>query len=125
MECPKCHGAMQRVTAGQYEVDRCASCSGLWFDLREHDHLKEDGAARSVDTGNADKGRQLDDVRDILCPRDGSTLVKLNSLEQPHIRYEQCSVCGGAFFDAGEFRDLQSTSWGEWFRGIVPGLQRR
>jgi Zn-finger nucleic acid-binding protein len=34
-------------------------------------------------------------------------MVKLSIPEQPHIHVEQCSICGGVFFDAGEFTDYQ------------------
>ena len=34
--CPKCKASMTQVTVGEYVVDRCTGCSGLWFDLREH-----------------------------------------------------------------------------------------
>jgi hypothetical protein len=28
-------------------------------------------------------------------------------LDQPHIWFERCAVCGGSFLDAGEFRDVK------------------
>ena len=36
MTCPKCNGTMQTTKYQGIEVDRCASCGGLWFDLLEY-----------------------------------------------------------------------------------------
>ena len=33
-------------------------------------------------------------------------MIRMVDLEQPHIWFEHCTVCGGSFFDAGEFKDL-------------------
>jgi len=33
-------------------------------------------------------------------------MVKQVFPKQTHIHYEQCSICGGVYLDAGEFRDF-------------------
>jgi Zn-finger nucleic acid-binding protein len=43
-------------------------------------------------------------------------MVKLSIPEQAHIHVEQCSVCHGVFFDAGEFTDYQEFTVGERVR---------
>ncbi|MFN2270503.1 MAG: zf-TFIIB domain-containing protein, partial [Anaerolineae bacterium] len=40
MDCPKCQSPMEAVVYESFEVNRCTNCKGLWFDLREQEHLK-------------------------------------------------------------------------------------
>ncbi len=121
MQCPKCEGPMLRVSVQGYEVDRCERCGGLWFDLREHEHLARAARNTRIDTGDPAKGREMNTTRDILCPRDHSTLIPMSVLGQPHIQIERCNVCGGSFFDAGEFRDYKEITAAEWLRYLMPG----
>ena len=108
MNCPKCDGVMQKVSVEDIEVDCCGACEGVWFDLREHEHLKDiRGSEDRIDMGDPVKGDQMDAVRDIHCPRCGVKLVKLSMVDQTHIKYEQCATCGGVFLDAGEFTDFK------------------
>jgi uncharacterized protein len=125
MNCPKCNGAMDTVRVDEFEVDRCASCEGLWFDLREHEHLRNiKGSTAKLDTGDPAMGRKMDVVRDVQCPRCQVKMVKLAFPEQPHIRYEQCATCGGAFLDAGEFSDWKSFSLAERVRSFLAPLRK-
>ena len=111
MNCPKCNGVMQKVSVEEFEVDCCGSCEGVWFDLREHDHLKDiRGSEDRIDMGSTEKGEAMDAVRDINCPRCGVKLVKLSMVDQTHIKYEQSATCGGVFLDAGEFTDFKHLS---------------
>jgi Zn-finger nucleic acid-binding protein len=104
---------MRAITHDGIEVNRCMSCDGIWFDLREHEHLKNTPSPEDIDPGDPEAGRELDEVRDINCPRCGVKMVKLAFPEQPHIRYELCATCGGAFLDAGEFRDFTKLTFAE------------
>lgn len=125
MQCPKCQGVMHRVTVEEYDVDRCGSCEGIWFDLREHDHLKDiRGSEEALDTGDPQRGRRMDEIRDIHCPRCNVKLIKLAFPEQPHIKYEQCATCGGAFLDAGEFTDFKHLTVAERVKRFVGPLLR-
>lgn len=120
MQCPKCRSKMLPVEIDGIVVDRCAGCGGLWFDLREHEHLKEVAGAERIDTGSSERGAAMDAVRDIDCPRCLTPMVKLGFIDQPEIQHEQCSVCGGAYLDAGEFADYVentvSEKVGRWLR---------
>ncbi len=120
MNCPKCNSPMHKVSVDEYEVDCCGQCDGIWFDLREHDHLKDiRGSEDRIDTGDPEKGKQMNAIRDINCPRCTAKLIKIAMPDQPHIQYEQCATCGGAFFDAGEFTDWKHLSVGEKVKRIV------
>jgi Zn-finger nucleic acid-binding protein len=39
--------------------------------------------------------------------------------DQPHIEYESCGTCFGAYFDAGEFTDLKEHSLSDVVRRLV------
>ena len=113
MQCPKCDGTMQRVAVAGVEVDRCEACEGLWFDLREHEHSKQAPGSEAIDTGDEATGQQQDAIRDLRCPHCHAQMVSQVFPQQPHIHYEQCSICGGLYLDAGEFRDFKELTLAE------------
>ena len=114
MKCPKCKGTFYSVAVEGYQVERCGACEGLWFDLREYEHVKDiRDSSMQIDCAPAEKGRHYDKIRDYPCPACSGPMIKISIPEQPHIHIEQCSVCGGAFFDAGEFTDYQHFTLGE------------
>ena len=123
IRCPKCRADMEQVVHEGVEVDRCRHCQGLWFDAGEIEQLKNRTAAAALDTGDVDTGRQHNDARDYDCPRCGGFMERTADARQPHIAFETCRDCRGAFLDAGEFRDLAHLSVGEFFRSILPGKQ--
>lgn len=114
MVCPKCGAAMEAVKLGEVEVDRCTSCKGIWFDEGEDEQVKAE--ARKVDIGKPNsKGKEK--VK-IDCPRCKAPMISMVVLNQPHIKYESCGVCHGAFFDAGEFADAAEETWGDLWKRI-------
>ncbi len=120
MNCPKCDGVMQKVSVEEFEVDCCGACEGVWFDLCEHDHLKDiRGSEDRIDMGDPTKGTEMDAVRDIHCPRCSVKLVKLSMIDQTHIKYEQCATCGGVFLDAGEFTDFKRLTVAEKVKRVL------
>ncbi len=106
MECPKCSGEMVGVVVDDVTVDQCEGCGGMWFDLGEVASLDGRGALAALDTGDPRTGRLMNLVTKIDCPRCSIELVPLYDPRQPHIRYEACRKCHGAYFDAGEVADL-------------------
>ena len=62
---------------GQVVIDKCESCSGLWFDNGEAEQLKGDWMAEFADSGDPEVGKSYNTVRDIQCPRCGKTMKKL------------------------------------------------
>ncbi len=126
MTCPKCNAAMKIVTVGEYEVDRCTGCGGLWFDLREHEHIAESKTdVARLDSAHVTKGTAQNDKRDIRCPICHVKMLKLSVPDQLHIKYESCPVCYGAFFDAGEFKDYATHTLAEQVSGFFRGFRRR
>ena len=119
MNCPKCQANMAKVTFQSVEVDRCEGCKGLWFDLLEHEDLKEmKGADAAIDTGGAEQGKEMDAVRKVDCPLCHAGMISLHVPDQPHIVVEQCTICNGVFMDAGEFRDFSHMTPVEFLRGL-------
>ena len=108
MNCPKCASPMEKVSYDAFEVDRCSTCGGIWFDMREMERMKDMRGSEAVDTGDAHAGQQQNQVGKINCPVDHAQMVRMVDARQPHIWYEKCPVCYGVYLDAGEFRDYKS-----------------
>ncbi len=121
IDCPKCGAQMKELDAGDgVEVDRCPNCHGVWLDVGEREKLLSGGGGvGQVDVGLASEGARRDDQRTLTCPRDRASMVAMVDAHQRHVRYEQCSTCGGAFFDAGELRDLSEVTLGERLRMLL------
>lgn len=118
--CPKCAAAMEQVTVGEVEIDRCRGCGGLWLDAMEKERLlasKE--SVDAADTGEQKVGKELDDQTNIHCPRDRSRMFHMVDLRQRHVGYESCQICGGVFLDAGELHDLANFTLLERIRAIL------
>jgi hypothetical protein len=52
-------------------------------------------------------------------------MIRMVDLRQHHIWFEHCTVCGGCFFDAGEFRDLAHETIWDFFRDLTTRERRR
>ena len=122
MECPKCHSAMEEHTLGtlasKVTVDKCAKCSGIWFDLGEAEQLKGKWMSDYIDDGDPDVGRRHNRMRDINCPRCNKKMEAINDPVQIHIQYEACAE-HGMYFDAGEFRDYKYETLMDTFRDFI------
>ena len=108
---------MERVTFEGIEIDRCTTCRGLWFDAMEHDKLKKKaGAGQAIDTGTLppDAGER----HKLNCPHCHTPMIGMTARGMPALKFESCTVCYGAFFDAGEFKELR----GEGTLGRLKGL---
>lgn len=111
MICPKCRGDMEKVVFEHVEVDRCNKCEGIWFDMLEHEELKNLKGSEAIDSGDPEKGKKFNAVDLIDCPKCNSRMIRMVDSKQPHIWYESCGVCHGLFFDAGEFTDFKDYSF--------------
>ena len=110
---------MVKVTFADVEVDRCTCCQGIFFDEFEKAQLQKMKGADAIDIGDAKVGRQFNKVDRINCPRCSSRMIRMVDLDQPHIWFEHCTVCGGSFFDAGEFKDLKHHTILDFFRDLT------
>jgi Zn-finger nucleic acid-binding protein len=98
---------MEKVTFNNVEVDRCLHCGGMWFDLLEHEALKNMQGSEAIDTGSHSVGKQYNKVDKIVCPVCNTDMIRMVDKDHHHLWYEACGTCYGVFFDAGEFRDFK------------------
>jgi Zn-finger nucleic acid-binding protein len=119
MDCPKCHSPMEAVVYESFEVNRCTNCKGLWFDLREKEHLKMVAGSESIDVGTREEGAAYNEVSSVECPVCHTAMIRMVDVEQPHIWYESCPACFGAFFDAGEFRDYKERTLLDFVKDLM------
>ena len=119
MRCPKCRSDMNQIDIDGTIIDRCTTCSGIWFDEGELEALNNKEEAAAIDTGTTDIGKLHNAIDDYRCPRCGGQMKKKVDQQQQHIWYETCNDCNGSFFDAGEFRDLTEVTISDFFKKLV------
>ena len=110
---------MVKVTFNGVEVDRCTDCQGLFLDEFGKEQLQQMDGADAIDSGDAAVGREFNRVDCIQCPRCGTRMIRMVDLDQPHIWFEHCTICGGSFFDAGEFKDLNHHTIVDFFKDLL------
>jgi len=122
MDCPKCNAAMDekslRTLQGLVTFDQCSSCKGFWFDTGEAEKLKDAWRSDFIDSGDPQKGKELNKLRDVDCPRCGRRMTRISDPKQRHIQFETCRE-HGVFMDAGEFSDYKNETVMDIFRGVV------
>ena len=118
MQCPKCAHEMEKIEFDDVAVDRCTLCKGIWFDALEQDTLKTADGSEEIDSGDPEVGKLFDKEDNVNCPICSIPMLKMVDPDQTHIHYESCSVCYGAFFDAGEFTDLKFRTFKDFFRDL-------
>lgn len=113
MQCPKCAGRMTPVVMDDVTVDRCELCRGIWFDAAEGEKLAAATGGAKVDDGSAFVGEMKNACNDVDCPRCNGPMVSVRPDEGKDFHVERCPTCKGAFFDAGEFKQvvLDRTFW--------------
>jgi Zn-finger nucleic acid-binding protein len=111
---------METVAFGGIEVERCGGCKGLWFDAREHEKLRDvKGAAATLDIGDPRPDAGKETRGKIQCPACHTQMIQLTIQGKGRLKVESCTVCHGAFFDAGEFRIYAG---GSGIGGLIKGL---
>jgi Zn-finger nucleic acid-binding protein len=110
MNCPKCDAPMAKVTHENVEVDRCTTCNGIWFDALEKERLKNLSGSEQIDVGDYDPATSGKAKRQLACPVCHTPMIVMSVPDHPGLKYESCTVCFGAFFDAGEFRAYKGGS---------------
>jgi uncharacterized protein len=123
MKCPKCKADFEKIVYSDIEVERCTSCKGLWFDMLEKEDLLKLKGSEAVDVGSDQVGETYAAMRDIDCPHCHQPMIPMVDKDQFHIKYESCGTCFGAFFDAGEFRDLKENTVLERFHQMLVTLR--
>ncbi|MGH7931041.1 MAG: zf-TFIIB domain-containing protein [Candidatus Binatia bacterium] len=106
MKCPKCGTeTMAEFLVKGVNLERCSSCSGIWFDAPElRQLLGED--ARHVAALRRGAVKQDLAGRKGFCPRDGSELLRVYSSIDRSVILDACAECRGIWLDGGEFDKL-------------------
>ena len=108
MKCSKCRTDTMNVFSVQgVPLERCSSCSGIWFDARELSQLLEQDARQIALLRRGSLNQQLEGKKG-LCPRDGSELLRVYSSINRSVIIDACADCRGIWLDGGEFEKLFS-----------------
>jgi Zn-finger nucleic acid-binding protein len=108
MKCPKCGTeTMQQFLVQAVALERCSSCSGIWFDARELSQLLEQDARQVALLRRGSVNQQLEGKKG-FCPRDGSELLRVYSSINRSVIIDACADCRGIWLDGGEFEKLFS-----------------
>ncbi len=117
MQCPNNHkeqpfgsaqGGMEKVLFHNVEVDYCPECLGVWFDVDELAHAKNDKDAElqwlDFDIWR-DKGKFKLSKSDKHCPVDRTGLMQV-SYDNSNVKIDFCKFCQGIWLDRGEFKQI-------------------
>jgi Zn-finger nucleic acid-binding protein len=124
MECPKCLSNMESVAFEGYQVERCSQCKGLWFHNFEQEELKAIPHSEDLYIGDPAVGKELNAKGQMVCPECQGPMIRMVAKDQPHIWFESCTSCFGAFFDAGEFRDYKDETLLDYFKDMFSGERK-
>lgn len=116
MRCPRCKGDLRRVAFRGIQVDRCASCQGLWLDYGELDQLED-----TILDDDHVKGSLMFSSRhgDLTCPRCEQPL-RAFSYRAYSLELDFCPSEHGWWLDSGEEKRVL-----ELMEQQIKGLERR
>ncbi len=123
MQCPKCTTEMNELAGLAFAAHRCNGCGGVWLGDADIDVRQHAPAIDQIDTTPPDRDSQMNERRDINCPACNTRLLKMLDRNQLNIEYELCPDCRGAFYDAGELKDLSEFTLRERLAGLWDTLQ--
>lgn len=109
MECPVCQKAMKPIEIGDFSIDECLQCKGLWFDKGELQEFKDkiDPDLRFLDFEIWSR-KALFNVseRPLACPRCRSVSLRAVNFQEPDLDLTFCPFCEGVWLDFGDFKDI-------------------
>ena len=119
MQCPKCAREMGEEQHGEISIDRCPQCAGIWLDIGELEALIETDPRPLLAEDRRFHAPHDAGGPPVECPRcQGSKLIKLNSRLRPGVIIDSCTVCYGAWLDAGELTQLARADWAGRLRSL-------
>ena len=103
VNCPRDAAILELKTVGQASVQTCPQCSGMFL---EHGQLNAIAAPTPGDlefsTVDLDSYQHDDDHGPISCPRDATTMRKVDFNIDSNIILDYCPTCHGFWLDANE-----------------------
>jgi Zn-finger nucleic acid-binding protein len=110
---------MVEERVGEVAIDRCPSCHGIWLDMGELEKLLEADPKPLLAEDRCFQSEKGEAGPRRNCPRcKGAYLIKLNSRLRPGTILDSCTVCYGAWLDAGEFTRLARADLITRLRGL-------
>ena len=120
MLCPRCKepliATLEQTPSGRIEIDRCASCHGVWFDGGELAALAQLGNSEAFALHSS---ILVGDAVTMPCPRHPETKMierqlapsRTQAVPMPGgtaslLSIDQCPTCHGLWFDGGELDQL-------------------
>lgn len=120
MLCPRCKApllaTLEQTPSGRIEIDRCASCHGVWFDGGELAALAQLGNSEAFALHSP---VLVGDAVGVPCPRHPDVRMLERQLIQGRtqavaiakssgapLTIDQCPTCHGLWFDGGELDQL-------------------
>jgi len=100
MDCPRDGAQLVKLTRGEVTLDRCPTCSGLWFDATELKRVAHDKELESL----ASRVRAYAEPSPFACPRCGGACVASHVQE---VEVDTCTLCHGIWLDAGELDEAK------------------
>jgi len=108
-DCPKCGEPMETVSFRHIEVERCTGCGGIWIDQLLKEELKRLPGFEAIDSNPCANGTPQKQHQCRVCAKcGGGSMIRMSDVDQADVSFDQCAVCGGSFFDAGELRKLKA-----------------
>jgi len=109
LNCPIDGTKMDKIVAGDVELDRCPQCEGIWCDPTELETIRERGVVVDELPSISEKQRRNPpgEVR-MRCPRcykggrNEGRLMRQNCMYGQPIFIDRCLDCQGVWLDAGE-----------------------
>ena len=106
MKCPKCKSeTLADFKIDDLDVNRCASCDGIWFDAHELTELLAEDAKEVALLRRGSLREELDGKKG-FCPRDAGELLRVYSAVDKTVIIDACPECRGIWLDGGEFEKL-------------------
>jgi membrane associated rhomboid family serine protease/Zn-finger nucleic acid-binding protein len=156
-QCPRCVlPPLERTEYDGTKVAICPRCAGLWCAPREWDPDKfgafpamdpepaaiagEEAVVKAalvgVEAANEVTGLEVEKRANLLCPTCRTALNAVKLGEQEPCELDQCSGCGGVWFDKHEWEHLNTlhawereqeriakpTTWGQWCLQFFLGM---
>ncbi len=101
MQCPKC----SQLLSAEDACHSCPACGGVWFSVNEARRYFGHGDQAAVEAPAHVSALVFGNSR-FSCPACFNQLSHIQSGEMLHL--EQCGLCKGLYFDAGESIKLRS-----------------
>lgn len=117
--CPRCVSLdLREEQTEDITIDRCPQCRGIWLDPLELERLLASHPRQLLAEDRHFRPDKNPGTR-LTCPEcKGAQLIKMSSLARPGTILDSCTVCYGAWLDAGELAQIADGKFSGWLRGL-------